>query len=159
MVFDFGGGTLDLAVVEFIARTRVRVLSQACEWKCGGNDLDVALAEHLRREVVARFPPARALLDDECAQSAADQLTRARLGVRLRLAAERIKISLSSNRPKALSLPELFAGEEAWFDVEVPEEDIEIKPEEFEAVCGAVLDRAVRFVRATLAELPKKVAR
>jgi molecular chaperone DnaK len=47
LVYDFGGGTFDVSVVEIASPTNVRVLSSEGDHQLGGKDLDRALAAHL----------------------------------------------------------------------------------------------------------------
>jgi molecular chaperone DnaK len=47
LVYDFGGGTFDVSVVEIASPTDVRVLASEGDHQLGGKDLDRALAKHL----------------------------------------------------------------------------------------------------------------
>jgi molecular chaperone DnaK len=47
LVYDLGGGTFDVSVVEIASPTNVRVLSSEGDHQLGGKDLDRALATHL----------------------------------------------------------------------------------------------------------------
>lgn len=50
LIYDFGGGTFDVSVVDVGSRTEVTVLSTAGDPYLGGHDLDMVLAEHVARE-------------------------------------------------------------------------------------------------------------
>lgn len=47
VVYDFGGGTFDVSIVDVRSPSEITVLSTAGDPRLGGHDLDVALAEHL----------------------------------------------------------------------------------------------------------------
>ena len=47
LVYDFGGGTFDVSVVEIASSTEVRVLASEGDHQLGGKDLDRAVAKHL----------------------------------------------------------------------------------------------------------------
>lgn len=91
LVFDFGGGTLDISVLQQTDR-RVRVLSTYGNPVLGGIDLDRALAQWLYAQILAAYP---------------DLTPRRDLLVRLRLEAERAKQRLSTSDRATIFIPDI----------------------------------------------------
>jgi molecular chaperone DnaK len=114
LVFDFGGGTLDIAVAES-TKGRVSLLSHGGIAMCGGRDFDLALFN----EVVAPWLREKFSLPKDFTTSVKYRsLTRLNLW-----AAERAKITLSSADEASISLSESElgmrdeAGEEIYLDI------------------------------------------
>ncbi len=97
-VFDFGGGTFDLTILELNAGL-FQVLATNGNTHLGGDDIDRVLAEHLRAEFERRFP-------------AADS-TAPVLRATLRDAAERVKVQLSLEGEARVEVP-FAAGAESF---------------------------------------------
>jgi molecular chaperone DnaK len=95
MVFDLGGGTLDVTVMEFGGGV-FEVKSTSGDTKLGGTDMDVAIMKHLAADFKAET--GIDLLDDDQAVQ------------RLREASEKAKIELSTTLTTDINLPFITAG-------------------------------------------------
>lgn len=94
LVYDFGGGTLDVTVLRAHHGIFEEVASRGLR-RCGGDDIDQALADQL----VRRHLPAMA-----------EQLSADYPALRLRLACEQAKILLSSQPSARVDLEDLLPG-------------------------------------------------
>ena len=95
MVFDLGGGTFDVSILD-ISDGVIQVLATAGNNRLGGDDFDQRIV--------------RRLLDDFRAQTQLDLSRDAAAMQRLREAAEKAKIELSSVEETTVSLPYLAAS-------------------------------------------------
>lgn len=98
LVFDLGGGTLDVTIMEMSGEGVFEVKSTSGDTQLGGTDMDAALAEYL----VAEFRKAEGI--DITKDRAAMQ--------RLTEAAEKAKIELSTTMETDINLPFLSATNE-----------------------------------------------
>jgi len=55
LVFDFGGGTIDVAFVKKVHDEFMVVTKPKGDFSCGGKDLDYLLYEHLRKSILNEF--------------------------------------------------------------------------------------------------------
>jgi len=90
LVFDFGGGTLDVTVMEFGEGT-FRVISTAGDTQLGGTDMDAAIVDWIAEEFKGR--------------EGIDLRTDTQAVQRLREAAEKAKIELSTVPETEITLP------------------------------------------------------
>jgi len=90
LVFDFGGGTLDVTVMEFGEGT-FRVISTAGDTQLGGTDMDAAIVDWIAEEFKGR--------------EGIDLRTDTQAVQRLREAAEKAKIELSTVPETEIALP------------------------------------------------------
>lgn len=97
MVFDFGGGTLDVTVMEFGGGV-FEVRSTSGDTKLGGTDMDNAIMNYLAGEF-KRDTGVDIMTDDQAVQ-------------RLREAAEKAKIELSTTLTADINLPFITATAE-----------------------------------------------
>ncbi|MBI5679586.1 MAG: molecular chaperone DnaK [Methanobacterium sp.] len=97
MVFDFGGGTLDVTIMEFGGGV-FEVRSTSGDTKLGGTDMDNTIMNHLADEF-KRETGVDIIVDDQAAQ-------------RLREAAEKAKIELSTTLTTDINLPFITATAE-----------------------------------------------
>ncbi|MGF7117213.1 molecular chaperone DnaK [Methanobacterium oryzae] len=97
MVFDFGGGTLDVTVMEFGGGV-FEVRSTSGDTKLGGTDMDNTIMNHLAAEF-KRDTGVDLMVDDQAVQ-------------RLREAAEKAKIELSTTLTADINLPFITATAE-----------------------------------------------
>ncbi len=95
MVFDFGGGTLDVTVMEMWAEGGFKVLSTHGDTHLGGTDMDKALLDYIAEEF--KKESGIDLRNDKMAMQ------------RLREAAEKAKIELSSTLTTDINLPFITA--------------------------------------------------
>jgi molecular chaperone DnaK len=142
LVYDLGGGTLDIAVAESISG-RVNLLAHGGIAMCGGRDFDRLLLD----EVVV--PWLRATFD-----LPADLAADARYRVLLRMAtwaAEKAKIDLSSREETVIALSEAelglrdLAGQELYLDVPLPRTRLD-------ELIAAKIDESIAAARETMAK-------
>ncbi len=95
LVFDFGGGTLDVTIMEMWKEGGFRVVATSGDTQLGGTDMDRALIEHIAREF--RKETGIDLTIDAMAMQ------------RLREAAEKAKVELSSTLTTDVNLPFITA--------------------------------------------------
>jgi molecular chaperone DnaK len=143
VVYDFGGGTLDVAVAESIGG-RVSLLSHGGIAMCGGRDFDRALFDNVVKPWLAgKF----SLPTDFSAQPKYRSLLRMAMW-----ATERAKIELSSKSEAAIALSESElgvrdeAGEEIYVDVAVDRETLD------QLIAGKI-DESIVATRETLAKV------
>jgi molecular chaperone DnaK len=94
-VYDFGGGTFDLTMLKMSER-ELRVRATAGDMFLGGDDIDLAIAEKIAKAYLAqhRYDP-RADME---------------VFARVRVAAERLKVDLSTETEASVPLNELMYG-------------------------------------------------
>jgi len=97
LVFDFGGGTLDVTIMEFGGGV-FEVRSTSGDTKLGGTDMDVSVMNYLAEEF-KRDTGVDLMNDDQAVQ-------------RLREAAEKSKIELSTTLTSEINLPFITATQE-----------------------------------------------
>ena len=95
LVFDFGGGTLDVTIMEMWKEGGFRVVATSGDTQLGGTDMDRLLIEHIAKEF--RRQTGIDLTNDKMAIQ------------RLREAAEKAKVELSSALTTDISLPFITA--------------------------------------------------
>lgn len=95
MVFDFGGGTLDVTIMEMWSEGGFKVLSTHGDTHLGGTDMDKVLIDHIA--------------EDFKKQSGIDLRNDKMAMQRLREAAEKAKIELSSTLSTDINLPFITA--------------------------------------------------
>ncbi len=97
MVFDFGGGTLDVTVMEMWAEGGFEVKATSGDTHLGGTDMDAVLIDHIA--------------EDFKKQSGIDLRNDKMAMQRLREAAEKAKIELSSTLTTDINLPFITADQ------------------------------------------------
>jgi molecular chaperone DnaK (HSP70) len=138
LVFDLGGGTLDIAVVS-TRDGRLTVLEHRGNNLLGGKDIDRGIAEHF-------FIPALAETF-ELADPATEPAGYQRLMRRLVMTAEEAKIDLSSSERVVVSLVDL--GEDArGRPIEL---ELTLTRAELERESESLVDRALRLAEEALA--------
>jgi len=95
LVFDFGGGTLDVTIMEMWKEGGFKVVATSGDTQLGGTDMDRLLIEHIAREF--RRETGVDLTGDKMAMQ------------RLREAAEKAKVELSSTLTTDVNLPFITA--------------------------------------------------
>jgi molecular chaperone DnaK len=140
VVYDLGGGTLDIAVAESISG-RVGLLAHGGIAMCGGRDFDRMLFDNVIRPWLHdhfNIP------EDFAANPQFKSLMRMATW-----AAERAKIELSQREEAVVSLPESelgvkdLAGEEVYLE-------IAIKRKQFDALVAPKIDESIQAARETL---------
>lgn len=132
LVFDLGGGTLDVSVLDLF-EGRIEVRATSGDAALGGDDFDAVLTGHLV-----------GLALEVSGVDVSDDLTAMQ---RLRDAAEQAKIELSSMQSTTISLPFLTsrAGEPVHFSTA-------LSRELFEELSAALVERTVGPVQQVLAD-------
>ena len=130
-VWDFGGGTFDISIVD-VKRKELTVVATGGDAFLGGADFDQLLAEHLVAEFGRRQPGGRFEPD-------AQQLAR------VRDAAELAKRALSMQTEHTVEIPELTSS---------PKRDlqVEITRATFEGLTRSLVDRAVSIAKQIMSE-------
>jgi molecular chaperone DnaK len=131
LVFDWGGGTLDLTLCRFIDGMIVQIRNDGTE-EVGGDVFDVAIKNEVERKVSAELGL------DESAQIHPDA------GTRLLHLAERAKIDLSSRKSVKLYLRSFFKG--------ITDEDLDytLSREEMEAITKPYIDKGIARINRLL---------
>ncbi|MDQ0616773.1 Hsp70 family protein [Arthrobacter globiformis] len=131
LVFDFGGGTLDLALVEHTEDGEFEVKDIEAIENLGGNNLDAALWDWTLGQIEARHPEAVAHL-----RSSNGRREEATLCENVRKAKEEL-----SSRP-ATEIP-VFIGDDY-------DDAYRLTAEEYEALIRPLVERAVALTRTLL---------
>jgi len=140
LVYDLGGGTLDIAIAESISG-RVSLLAHGGIAMCGGRDFDRMLFD----SVVKPWLHDHFNLPDDLASDP-------RFKAFLRMAtwaAERAKIELSQREDAVISLPETEAGVKDLSGAELYV-DIPLARAQFDALIAAKLEESIQAGRETL---------
>ncbi len=121
LVFDLGGGTFDVSLLE-IGDGVIEVKATSGDNKLGGDDWDNLLVDHL----VKQFKNQNGidLAKDKMAMQ------------RLREAAEKAKIELSSSQATSINLPYITAGADGPLHL-----DVQMTRAEFQKLTQSLLDR------------------
>ncbi|MFC8669022.1 Hsp70 family protein [Streptomyces sp. NPDC057199] len=121
LIFDLGGGTLDVALIE-AGNDVVEVKANAGDNRLGGDDWDRRIVEHLHRRVRERY--------------GVDLTENVEAIQRLQEAAEAAKIELSSASTTTITLPYLARAGDSPLHVEET-----LTRQEFEAMTQDLLER------------------
>ena len=127
MIFDLGGGTFDVTVME-ISGGLFEVLSTAGDPHLGGEDLDNKLVEHFSNEFKRKYKK--------------DLTTNARSLKRLKTACERLKRNLSSATQASIELDALYDGID--FNSSITRARFEELCSDYFKTCLDTVDRALR---------------
>ncbi|MCX7626211.1 MAG: molecular chaperone DnaK [Candidatus Sumerlaeaceae bacterium] len=129
-VYDFGGGTFDLTILD-IAKNTFEVLTSVGDTRLGGDDIDALiferLLENLREKMGGDYQP-----DPLVAQ-------------RLREAAEKAKCELSYSRQAVVSLPFL-----AYVGTEPMHLEVTLRRAELEAMIRPLIERTLQCCEQAL---------
>ncbi len=140
LVFDLGGGTLDIAIAESISG-RVSLLAHGGVAMCGGTDFDRAILDNVVKPwLISTFD----LPEDFSANSKYKSLLRMCLW-----ASEKAKIELSANEDAVISLAEsdLGVNDESGSEIYV---DIPFTRETLNNLIADKVDESIRSARDTL---------
>ncbi len=140
VVFDLGGGTLDIAIAESISG-RVSLLAHGGVAMCGGTDFDRFILDNVVKPwLLSKFD----LPDDFTTNSKYKPLLRMCLW-----AAEKAKIELSAKEESVISLTESDLGVTDQSDVEIYV-DIPFTRKLLDELIAPKVDEAIQSVRDTL---------
>lgn len=130
LVYDLGGGTFDVSLLE-IGDGVIEVLSTSGDTHLGGDDFDHVLVDWL--------------IESFKAKEGVDVSQDSMVGQRLREAAEKAKIELSSTQQTTINLPFLTA------DATGPKHmDITFTRSEFEKLTGHLVEKTMSPIRTAL---------
>ena len=130
MVYDLGGGTFDVSIIE-IGEGVIEVLATSGDNHLGGDDFDAAIATYLLEEF------RRAERVDLSRDLAAMQ--------RVREAAEKAKIELSSATSTNVNLPFIAVGKNGPLHM-----DISLTRSKFDELTASLVERTAQPVQAAL---------
>ena len=140
LVFDLGGGTLDIAIAESISG-RVSLLAHGGVAMCGGTDFDRSILDNVVKPwLLSQFN----LPDDFTANSKYKALLRMCLW-----AAEKAKIELSAKEESVISLTESDLGVSDQDGTEIYV-DIPFSRSQLDALIAPKVDEAIQSARETL---------
>lgn len=140
LVFDLGGGTLDIAIAQSM-KGRVSLLAHGGVEMCGGRDIDRALLDEIVKPwLVENFD----LGDDFVVNSKFRTLVRMATW-----AAEKAKIELSHANESVVALSESEIGVRDLSDEEIYV-DIALDRPRLDALIAPILDQAIASARETL---------
>jgi molecular chaperone DnaK len=137
-VYDFGGGTLDVSILD-VSEDVAEVCATAGDNHLGGNDVDARVVDWLARE-----------FEKETGVDISSDLP---VLQRLAEAAEKAKIDLSSSMETEIQLPFLTAGEEGPLHLQTT-----LSRAAFEFLVEEILDRTLQQCRKALEESGKSAA-
>jgi molecular chaperone DnaK (HSP70) len=135
LVYDLGGGTFDVTIVE-LADRRVSVVAIDGDHQLGGADWDEKLVLHLADAFTAKFPTLPDLLDDGAAAQT------------LSLAAEQARRELTDRTVTVVRVEHAGAAL-----------DVELTRAELERLTSGLLDRTITLTRAAVTAATERGAR
>ncbi|MCG8702247.1 MAG: molecular chaperone DnaK, partial [Bacteroidales bacterium] len=121
LVFDFGGGTFDVSILE-LGDGVFEVKSTSGDNKLGGDDVDEAIIEYLAKEF--KKEQGIDLREDLVALQ------------RLKDAAEKAKIELSSAQSTKINIPYVTVGSDGPKHL-----DVDLSRAKFEEICDSIFER------------------
>lgn len=129
LVYDLGGGTLDISLLE-TRDGRLRVVDHSGDNFLGGKDFDNAMADWVLQRLSVECPLPELRRDNPKSRPAL---------ARLKTACEQAKIELSRVERTTIMVPE-FGRDEAgqWVDV-----DMDISRQEYEGIIAPLIDRSL----------------
>ncbi len=137
-VYDFGGGTFDISILE-VGDNLVQVLATNGDTHLGGDDIDNVIIDW----IVAEFR-----------KSSGVDVSKDKMALqRLREAAEKAKIELSSTQETSINLPFLTVGAAGPAHL-----DLRLSRSKLEHMIGPLVERTMEPVRKALADSTKTVA-
>ncbi|KAI0090713.1 heat shock protein 70 family [Irpex rosettiformis] len=137
-VYDLGGGTFDISILE-MQKGVFEVKSTNGDTHLGGEDFDIVLVEHILNEYKKEF--GGDLLDEPMAIQ------------RIREAAEKAKIELSSSQQTEINLPFIAAGPTGPKHI-----NIKILRSQFESMVSKLIQRTIEPCKKALADAGVKAS-
>jgi molecular chaperone DnaK len=142
LIYDLGGGTLDIAIAEGIAG-RVSLLAHGGIAMCGGRDFDRAVFQNVVRPwLLEHFDLPEDLDSDPQFKTLTCMAT---------WASERSKIELSQREEVVITLPETELGVRDLSGVDVYI-DVAINRRQFDQLISSKIDESIQSSRETLAK-------
>ena len=144
MVFDLGGGTFDISVLNFSGGSFMEITKGGDMW-LGGDDIDPLLVEHVfaQAQAAAHCTEIRTLINHLA------PIDKARFLVEIKEKAEAAKIALSSEENTSIELFGLLKDENnRLIDI-----DVTITQAEFSALISPIVERVVNLAKHLLHEI------
>ena len=138
IVFDFGGGTFDAALMK-VDEGIMKVVDTAGDNHLGGKDLDLAIVDEILVPWIKENHSIAEMLED---RQRSQQLRQA-----LKQTAEHIKIALSSQESEEVLSDDPICEDDDGEEIEL---DLEVTLEQYEKVVKPIFQRAVDIVRDLL---------
>ena len=141
LVFDFGGGTLDLSILT-ISGGQIIEMGKGGDMWMGGEDIDHLIIEHVLAETAKEeeIDDIRALIDSQ------EVSRRNRFLAELKSTVEKSKIALSDSTETFIEIFGLLLDEDGdAFDIEV-----ELSRAQFNTMLSPMLSSMIRLVRETI---------
>ena len=161
MVFDWGGGTLDVSILALQDNdkraNRFQVLSTAGDCHLGGEDLDISFLLSLLLRYLQLHPH----IPSSKHRSIIDMIIKdKKVFNRVKREVEKVKISLSSSPSSSFHLPHLFPGDkyrggdkQYWEKYQLKKEiKMEVSREEFEKGVEKEIKKAMEVVERGIEE-------
>ncbi|WP_424245727.1 molecular chaperone DnaK [Elusimicrobium posterum] len=143
MVFDLGGGTLDVTIMEMSAEGVFEVISTSGDTKLGGTDMDNAII---------------AWMTDEFKKSTGIDLTNDKQAwQRLKEAAEKAKIELSTTMETDVNLPFITSTADGpkHLELKISRAKLESLVDGIVKRCGASIDQAVNDSKLSTSQIDR----
>ncbi|QSF13912.1 molecular chaperone DnaK [Mycoplasma sp. Mirounga ES2805-ORL] len=141
LVFDLGGGTFDVSILE-LAEGTFKVLSTSGDNRLGGDDWDNEVVSWLVDQIKSKYK-----ID----------ITKTKMAMaRLKTAAEKAKIDLSSSKKASIILPFLAqtsSGEPVNVDLELTRAEFEHMTEKLVERCKKPIQTALKDAKLKLSEI------
>lgn len=144
LVFDIGGGTLDIAIAS-VNNGKIDVVAHGGVAMCGGADIDKIIVDEI---VVPWLEDKYDLPDDFACNKKYEKMLKI-----ARYQAEQAKKDLSSAESADI-YGDLYAEDENGEDISL---DITLTREEYEPLCDSVYDEAIEAARNTISKSGLKV--
>ncbi len=147
LVFDFGGGTLDVSIIEVVGTSdetgsfgeNISVLGTGGDTHLGGDDLDKRLMEY----IISEFKKSDGI-----------DLTQDKLALqRIKDGAEKAKRELSTMQETAINLPFITSTADGPKHL-----DIKISRSKFEELIKDLIDRSIEKMKETISEASLKLS-
>lgn len=144
VVYDFGGGTFDLSVLNIIDRECLEMGAGGDRW-LGGDNLDQALQAYIFKQVEKNYniSSLQQLIENQSAKK------RNQILAKLRTETEKIKIDLSGIQSQSLLLEDLLEDEDGnTIDI-----DLTITRADFEQIIRPFVEKTVTLTEELLAQM------
>jgi len=144
LVFDFGGGTFDLSVLNISGGQFIEQGKGGDMW-LGGEDVDRMLVDHVLRETAEEYQieDFRTMLEDQ------EKGVKNRFLAELKEAVEKAKIRLSAHEEAFVEILGVLRDR----DGDLIDVDVELSRDQLNEIIGPTVERIVRLTRKVLEEV------
>ncbi len=144
LVFDFGGGTFDLSVLNISGGQFIEQGKGGDMW-LGGEDVDRMMADYVLKETAREYE----IEDFNATLEAQDKKVRTRFLAELKSAVEKAKIRLSSDEETFIEILGVLRDE----DGDLIDVDVEITRDQFNGIIAPTVERIVGLTRKVIADI------